>query len=322
MAGRSGGQKTTTLNLTVVAADAERDLLLVKGSVPGPNGGLVLGRDGVKGSEAMAKHPRRWRTTTSRAKPSGSVELDDALFGVEPNIPVMHQVVTAQLAARRAGTQSTKTGPRCGAAAPSRGARRAPAGPARARSARRSGGGRRGPGPKPRSYAQRTPKKMIRLALASALSDRRADDKVMVLDDWGIDAPSTKGAVAVLAKLGVDGRVLVVLDRDEDVAAGRACATCPRPRAHRGELNAYDVLVSDWVVFTRRRAARCQAAGSRAATDHGGASRDGPRDVIVAPVVSEKSYALMEDGASTRSRSSPHGHQAARSATPCRRSSA
>jgi large subunit ribosomal protein L4 len=106
-------------------------------------------------------------------------------------------------------------------------------------------------GPKPRSYAQRTPKKMIRLALASALSDRRADNRVVVLKDWGLtDAPSTKAAVEVLAKLGVDGHVLVVLTRDDELAwksvrnLGHVHAIAPE------QLNAYDVLASDWVVFT------------------------------------------------------------------------
>src|SRR5688500_7348283 len=133
----------------------------------------------------------------------GSVELDDAVFGIEPNIPVMHQVVTAQLAARRAGTQSTKTRAevRGGGAKPwkQKGTGRARAGSSR--SPIWTGGGVIH-APKPRSYAQRTPKKMIRLALKSALSDRAASGRVLVLD-WGLDAPSTKGAIAALAANGV-----------------------------------------------------------------------------------------------------------------------
>jgi large subunit ribosomal protein L4 len=94
---------------------------------------------------------------------------------------------------------------------------------------------------------------MIRLALASALSDRRADDKVIVLDGWGLDTPSTKGAVEVLSKLGVEGRVLVVLGRDEaDVPVWKSLRNLQNVHAvSAGELNAYDVLVSDWVVFTK-----------------------------------------------------------------------
>ena len=152
---------------------------------------------------------------------SGDVEVDDALFGIEPNLAVMHQVVTAQLAARRAGTQSTKTRADVagGGAKPWRqkGTGRARQGSIRSPQWR---GGGVALGPKPRSYKQRTPKKMIRLALASALSDRHAEGKVLVLKDWGLgDTPSTKSAVAVLDKLGVSGRVLVDGAGDDRYAA-------------------------------------------------------------------------------------------------------
>ena len=110
MAGRMGGEKVTTLNLTVVQADAERDLLLVKGAVPGPKGGLVLIRDAVKANAAgRSGLMATVDVHDANGQEAGSVDLDDAIFGIEPNVPVMHQVVTAQLAARRAGTQSTKT---------------------------------------------------------------------------------------------------------------------------------------------------------------------------------------------------------------------
>ncbi len=193
-------------------------------------------------------------TTAAGKAAKGSVELDDALFDVQPNVAVMHQVVTAQLAARRAGTQSTKTRAevRGGGAKPWRqkGTGRARQGSIRAPHWR---GGGVTHAPKPRSYKQRTPKKMIRLALASALSDRSADGKVIVLDGWGIDSPSTKAAVDVLGKLGVDGRVLVVLGRTEaDVAVWKSLRNLQNVHVlTTGELNSYDVLVSDWVVFTK-----------------------------------------------------------------------
>ena len=162
------------------------------------------------------------KLTTAAGKASGDVEVDDSYFDVQPNVPVMHQVVTAQLAAKRAGTQSTKTRAevRGGGAKPWRqkGTGRARQGSIRAPHWR---GGGVTHAPKPRSYKQRTPKKMIRLALASALSDRRADDKVIVLDSWGIDTPSTKAALEVLGKLGVDGRVRIVTV-DQDLAAGES----------------------------------------------------------------------------------------------------
>ena len=135
-------------------------------------------------------------------KAKGSVELDEAVFGIQPNVPVMHQVVTAQLAARRAGTQSTKT------RAEVRGGGRKPykqkgTGNARQGSIRAPHwkGGGVALGPHPRSYAQRTPKKMVRLALHSALSDRAAEGKVLVLDGWGWETPKTKDAVAALKAL-------------------------------------------------------------------------------------------------------------------------
>jgi large subunit ribosomal protein L4 len=207
--------------------------------------------------------------TTAAGKASGDVEVDDGYFDVQPNVAVMHQVVTAQLAARRAGTQSTKTRAevRGGGSKPWRqkGTGRSRQGSIRAPHWR---GGGVSHAPKPRSYKQRTPKKMIRLALASALSDRRADGKVMVLDGWGIDAPSTKAAREVLGKLGVDGRVLVVLTRDEaDVAVWKSLRNLQDVHAlTAGELNAYDVLVSDWVIFTQ---ASLPAARPAATTDDG-----------------------------------------------------
>ena len=136
---------------------------------------------------------------------AGTVDLDDAIFGIEPNTAVMHQVVTAQLAARRSGTQSTKTRAevRGGGAKPwkQKGTGRARQGSIR--SPQWVGGGV-ALGPKPRSYAQRTPKKMVRLALRSALSDRASEGKVIVVDDWGFDAPRTKDAIAALAAVGAD----------------------------------------------------------------------------------------------------------------------
>lgn len=209
------------------------------------------------------------KLTTAAGKASGDVEVDDSYFDVQPNVPVMHQVVTAQLAAKRAGTQSTKTRAevRGGGAKPWRqkGTGRARQGSIRAPHWR---GGGVTHAPKPRSYKQRTPKKMIRLALASALSDRRADDKVIVLDSWGIDTPSTKAAVEVLGKLGVEGRVLVVLSRDEaDVAVWKSLRNLQDVHVlTAGELNAYDVLVSDWVVFTQASLPATKSADTAGST--------------------------------------------------------
>jgi large subunit ribosomal protein L4 len=182
---------------------------------------------------------------------TATTDLDESWFGIEPNVAVMHQVVTAQLAARRAGTQSTKTRAevRGGGAKPWRqkGTGRARQGSIRSPQWR---GGGVALGPKPRSYAQRTPKKMVRLALRSALSDRAAEGRVAVVDTWGFDAPSTKAGRQALSALGIEGRILMVLRRDDAVSA---LSFRNLPEVHlitTDQLNAYDVLVSDWVVFT------------------------------------------------------------------------
>ena len=188
---------------------------------------------------------------TSGAK-VGSMELAEEIFGIEPNVAVMHQVVTAQLAARRAGTQSTKTRAevRGGGAKPwkQKGTGRARAGSSRSPNWR---GGGVALGPKPRSYAQRTPKKMVRLALRSALSDRFASERMLVLDAWGLDGPMTKTARLALEALGATGKVLAVVDRG-DVNATKSLANLPNVHVCQpGELNTHDVLDSDWLVFTR-----------------------------------------------------------------------
>ena len=181
-----------------------------------------------------------------------SIDLDDAMFGVEPNVSVMHQVVVAQLAAHRKGTASTKT------RAEVRGGGRKPwrqkgTGNARQGSIRAPHwrGGGVAHGPKPRSYAQRTPKKMKRLALASALSDRLADNKLIVLSEWNFDTASTKAAKAALTALGATGRILVVLTRDDELAA-RSMRNLPEVTLlHAGQVTTYDVLVNDFIIYTR-----------------------------------------------------------------------
>jgi large subunit ribosomal protein L4 len=182
----------------------------------------------------------------------GSVALDDAIFGITPHIAVMHQVVTAQLAAARSGTQSTKTRAEVsgGGKKPFRqkGTGRARQGSTRA--PHWTGGGV-ALGPKPRSYRQRTPRKMIQLALRSALSDRAAEDRVAVVAEWPWSVPRTADARGALVALGLTGKTLVVLDRDEDQAY-RSFRNLPDVQLiMAGELNTYDVLCNDWIVFSR-----------------------------------------------------------------------
>ena len=201
---------------------------------------------------------------------AGSVELDESYFGIQPNVPVMHQVVTAQLAARRAGTQSTKTRAevRGGGAKPwkQKGTGRARQGSIRA--PHFTGGGV-ALGPKPRSYEQKTPKKMVRLALRSALSDRAASGNVLVVDAWTFEKPSTKDAVKALDALGIaDGRTLLVLGEADQTAwkSFRNLSDRVHPILAR-ELNAYDVLVADRIVFTRESLPSAEAKPTETAVE-------------------------------------------------------
>lgn len=188
---------------------------------------------------------------TQAGKSAGTAELTDSVFGIEPNMPVMHQVVTAQLAARRAGTHSTKTRAevRGGGAKPWRqkGTGRARVGSSRVPNWR---GGGIAHGPKPRDYSQKTPKKMVKLALRSALSDRASDGNVIVVESWSFESPKTKDAVAALSAVGAEGKVLVVLG-DGDTNAWKSFRNLTNVHClHVGELNTYDVLNNDVVVFT------------------------------------------------------------------------
>ncbi len=185
-------------------------------------------------------------------KTGNTAALPASYFGIEPNVSVMHQVVTAQLAHRRSGTQSTKTRAevRGGGSKPfsQKGTGNARQGSIRA--PHFSGGGV-ALGPKPRKYSQRTPKKMIQLALRSALSDRASDNKVVVVDEFTFDAPSTKSASGLLDALGLEGKVMVVVEH-EDVVSSKSFRNISNVQVvTTNELNAYDVLSNDWILFTQ-----------------------------------------------------------------------
>ena len=189
---------------------------------------------------------------TQDGSTAGTVTLDDTIFGIEPNMAVLHQVVTAQLAARRSGSANTKTRAevRGGGAKPFRqkGTGRARQGSTRA--PQFTGGGV-AHGPKPRSYRQKVNKKMTRLALHSALSDRAHSERVVVIDAWRFDTPRTKDAISALTNLGLDGKVMMVVAANDDTAVRSFRNLSTVQLVEAGELNAYDVLCSDWLVFTR-----------------------------------------------------------------------
>lgn len=189
---------------------------------------------------------------TADGKTNGSVELPAELFDREASIPLMHQVVIAQLAAARQGTHSTKTRGevRGGGKKPFRqkGTGRARQGSIRA--PHFTGGGIVH-GPKPRSYAQRTPKKMIKAALAGALTDRARNERIHVIEDLVPgQTPSTKSARAFIERLTDRKSVLLVVGR-EDLNAQRSARNLPGVVIlEPGQLNTYDVLNADDVIFS------------------------------------------------------------------------
>ena len=186
-------------------------------------------------------------------KKAGSLDLPAEIFGVQVNVPLIHQVVVAQLAAARQGTHDTKTRGevRGGGKKPykQKGTGRARQGSTRAP---QFAGGGTVHGPTPRDYAQRTPKKMKAAALRGALSDRARNGRLHVVAGLVTgETPSTKAAVAALAAISERRHVLVVLDREDDVTW---LSLRNVPSVHLiapDQLNTYDVLVSDDVVFTR-----------------------------------------------------------------------
>jgi large subunit ribosomal protein L4 len=189
---------------------------------------------------------------TPGGKKDGSVELPAELFDVEPNIALMHQVVTAQLAAARQGTHSTKTRGEVsgGGKKPYRqkGTGRARQGSTRAPQFK---GGGVVHGPRPRDYSERTPKKMIAAALRSALSDRARNDRIHAITEVvSGQAPSTKSAKDFLGTLTDRRKVLVVIGRSDEVSA-KSVRNLPGVHVlSPDQLNTYDVLNADDVVFS------------------------------------------------------------------------
>jgi len=188
----------------------------------------------------------------SSGKKTGSVDLPAAIFDVQTNVPLIHQVVVAQRAAARQGTHKTKgRGEVSGSGVKpfkQKGTGRARQGSVRMPQHR---GGGTVHGPQPRDYSQRTPKKMIAAALLGAISDRARGDRLTIVDTLGKgDVPSTKAAASILAS--VTGKnVLVVIDRGDEVSYKSVRNLRSVHVLFSDQLNAYDVVNSDDVVFTK-----------------------------------------------------------------------
>ena len=187
---------------------------------------------------------------TAEGKKASTAELADSVFGIEPNIPVMHQVVRMQRASWRAGTHQTKTRGMVsgGGKKPFRqkGTGRARQGTIRAPHWR---GGGVVFGPHPRSYAFKVNKKEIKLAIRSALSAKLADEQLIVVDKLEFEKPSTKAAVAVLKALEVEGRCTIVVT-DENVNAFLSFRNIPTVDiVPSGDENVYELLDNKFLIF-------------------------------------------------------------------------
>ncbi|MEP7025066.1 MAG: 50S ribosomal protein L4 [Actinomycetota bacterium] len=196
------------------------------------------------------------KVVSASGKAGKAVDLPEEIFGAKINIPLIHQVVVAQEAAARQGTHAVKTRGlvRGGGRKPYRqkGTGRARQGSTRAP---QFAGGGVVHGPQPRSYEQRTPKKMKAAALRGALSDRAAHGRVHIVSGFiEGDVPSAKDAsamlVALLAKASHNTHVLVVADREDQLTWKSLRNVAGVHLIATGQLNTYDVLVSDHVVFT------------------------------------------------------------------------
>jgi len=210
---------------------------------------MATARSG-RGAKAKAEGTKV-EVVDQTGKKVGDHLLDPAVFDVQVNVPVMHQVVVG-LAASRRGTQSTKT--RAEVAGGGRKPwRQKGTGRARHGSIRSPlwVGGGVAHGPKPRDYEQRVPKKMKRLALRSALTERARDGRIKVVESLSFEEPKTKTAVDMLGSLGTLGRVLLVLAEPEEFVEKSFRNLVEVKIAYPANLSTYDVLYADWVLFTR-----------------------------------------------------------------------
>ena len=189
----------------------------------------------------------------TKGKKVGTAKVADAVFSIEPNTHVVHQVVRSQMAARRSGTHQTKTRGLVsgGGAKPYRqkGTGRARAGSNR--SPLWTGGGVIF-GPHPRSYAFKVPNKVVKLAMRSVLSDKAADGALHVVDTFGFDEPSTKQAVATIKALGLETTKVTVVVANDDINAILSMRNLPKVRViTTNEANTYDLVDSAALLVTK-----------------------------------------------------------------------
>jgi len=207
----------------------------------------------------------------------GTIELDEYIFGIKPNVPVMHQMMVLQQANARQGTSNTRTRGQVRGSTRKiyrqKGTGRARQGGIRA--PHHSGGGVAF-GPHPRKYTQAMPKKMRRLAVRSALSAKQADGQIRFVDTLAFDAPRTKAMIEVLANLQTGGLKTLVVMREKDENLVRSATTLPHVKTLRASyLNVIDLLVYDVVVMPQGAVTQIESwlgTGSSSVTEEESAS--------------------------------------------------
>ena len=221
LAGRMGGNRVTIQNLEVVRVDAERNVILIKGNVPGAKKSLITRLPPIRPARRLFLNTRLGATgPIDPGSQNGEITLNEEIFGIEPNESVVYDAIVMQRASLRQGTHAVKnrSAVRGGGRKPWRqkGTGRARQGSIRSPQWR---GGGVVFGPTPRSYSYKLPKKVRRLAMKSVLSEKVAENNLVAIEGLNFDAPKTKEFKQVLANLSIDSKVLVVLEKGNDFAA-------------------------------------------------------------------------------------------------------
>ena len=237
---------------------------------------------------------------TPAGKKDGSVELPAELFDVEPNIALMHQVVTAQLAAARQGRTPPSRAATSAAVAGNRTGRRAPVAPARVRRGPAVHRWRRRARPEAAGLRRAHPEKMIRAALLGALSDRARNGRIHAVTELVGRRRRPRAPRRSWPRWWIGKQVLIVIGRSDETGA---LSVRNLPGVHvlsPDQLDTYDVLHADDVVFSVEALDSYISAGSKTDEEVGlMATHTDPRDIILSPVISEKSYPLIEDNVYT-----------------------
>jgi large subunit ribosomal protein L4 len=232
-------------------------------------------------------------------KKVGTIDLSDAVFGVKVNIPLVHQVIKAQLAGRRQGTAKTKVKSevRGGGRKPFKQKGTGNARQGSSRSPLQPGGGQNF-GPQPRSYEQATPKEMVRGALRSALSDRVKAERLLVVDEFKLSTAKTKAFDELLKKKLELNKVLIVDDANKNLEL--SARNVPQVKVLRTEgLNVYDIVRYDWVMFTKRA---IEAIQTRLGSEEGAAKPARTAAKATRPAAAKTSKASAKGGKASSAR--------------------